>query len=290
MNYFTALVAVLGIASAVISIYEFIKKGFSRPGIAFSVAAVILIVAALVVANLPALTGSQTSNASSLHNPPNSQPVASYTPTQVQSAPTQNPSSVPFPTTPSPSITVGQTLYQADSTWSGWNGTKDWKVNDGLLLNDGTYADYNAGATILAPLQSPTADYSVDLQMQVVSAFTTGTIYPCFYITIRGMDLTNGWQGYAAVVCANLGHGPAIQIVAIDSSNNVFDVLSTTPFDPQNAWHNYRVEAKGTSIKFFVDGGQLLSADDSRYLGAGQIGFLSEYMQVKISSYIITAI
>ena len=290
MNYFTALVAVLGITSALISIYEFIKRGFSRPGVAFSVAAVILIVAAIVVANLPALTGSQTSNASSLQNPPNSQPVLSYTPTQAQSAPTQNPSSAPIPTTPSPSITIGQTLYQADSTWSGWNGTKDWKVNGGLLLNDGTYADYNASATIIAPLQSPTSDYSVDLQMQVVSAFTTGTIYPCFYITFRGTALTNGWQGYAAVVCANLGHGPAIQIVAIDSSNNVFDVLSTTPFDPQNAWHNYRVEAKGTSIKFFVDGGQLLSADDSRYLGAGQIGFLSEYMQVKISSYIITAI
>jgi hypothetical protein len=83
---------------------------------------------------------------------------------------------------------------------------------------------------------------------------------------------------------------PAVQIVAVDSSNNIFDVLSTAPFDPQNAWHSYRVEAKGTTIKFFVDGGLLLSADDSRFLNAGQIGLWSEYMQVKLSSFKITAL
>ncbi len=68
--------------------------------------------------------------------------------------------------------------------------------------------------------------------MQVVSAFTTGTIYPCFYIAIRGTALSNGWQGYAAVICANLGHGPAVQIVAVDSSNNIFDVLVELQFCP----------------------------------------------------------
>jgi hypothetical protein len=47
--------------------------------------------------------------------------------------------------------------------------------------------------------------------------------------------LSNGWQGYFADVCANLGHGPEVQIVAVDSTNNIFDVLSSAPFDPQNA-------------------------------------------------------
>jgi hypothetical protein len=102
--------------------------------------------------------------------------------------------------------------------------------------------------------------------------------------------LSNGWQGYAAVVCANSANGQAVQIVAIDTTNNIFNVLSTAPFDPQNAWHSYRVEVKGTTIKFFVDDGLLLSADDSRFLGAGQIGLLSDYMQVKLRSFKITAL
>jgi len=283
MAFLTALGLLVGLFSGGLSIYEFAKSR-QRPGAVLAIIAISLLVGAFVLGNVSSLFANNNTGVSFTPTTSSPQAGAGSSPTQAQQTPIPTPS-------PTPSIKSGDVLYQSDSTWSGWNGTKDWKVNGGLLLNDGTYADYNANPTIVAPYQSGgIADYAVAIQMQVVSAFTTGTIYPCFYIAIRGTALSNGWQGYAAAICANLGHGPAVQIVAVDSSNNIFAVLSTAPFDPQNAWHSYRVEAKGTTIKFFVDGGLLLSADDSRYLNAGQIGLWSEYMQVKLSSFKITAL
>lgn len=281
MSFLVALGFLVGLISGGLSIYEFAKLR-RLPGAFLGILAVGILLGAFFLGNVSSLIANNGTDVG-LTPTTKSQQTGTGS-SSTQSSPTQPPSQNP---SPAPSGTLP---YQADSSWSGWNGTKDWKVNGGLLLNDGTYAEYNANPTIVAPTQLSTADYAVDLQMQVVSAFRTGTIYPCFYVAIRGTSSSNGWQGYAAVVCANLGHGPAVQIVAVDSTNNVFDVLTTTPFDPQSAWHDYRVEAKGTSIKFFVDGGLLLSADDSRYLNAGQVGLWSEYMQVKLSSFKITAL
>lgn len=286
MSFLTALGLLVGLFSGGLSIYEFAKSR-QRPGTVLAVIAIGLLVGAFVLGNVSSLFVNNNTSVSFTPTVSSQQTATMVSSsTQIQQTPIPTPS--PSPTSP-PS--PGTLLYQSNAQWIGWNGTKDWKVNAGLLLNDGTYADYNANPTIITPYQSGTiADYSVAIQMQVVSAFTTGTIYPCFYIAIRGTALSNGWQGYAAAICANLGHGPAVQIVAVDSSNNIFDILSTAPFDPQNTWHNYRMEAKGTSIKLFVDDGLLLSADDSRYLIAGQIGLWSEYMQVKLSSFKITSL
>lgn len=289
MSFFTALGLLVGLFTGGLSIYEFAKSR-QRPGAVFAIIAIGLLVGAFVLGNVSSLLANKSTDASFTPTTNSQQVGANSSSTQEQQTPTPTPSPTPIPPTPTPSIRPGDVLYQADSTWSGWNGTADWKVSGGLLLNDGTYAGYNASSTIVAPYQSQTADYAVAIQMQVVRPFTTGTIYPCFYITLRGTALSNGWQGYAAVVCANSANGQAVQIVAIDSSNNIFDVLSSAPFNPQTAWYSYRVEMKGTTIKFFVNGGLLLSADDSRFLGAGQIGLLSEYMQVKLSSFKITAL
>lgn len=286
-SFLTALSVILGVVTGFTALYQLIRSHQKR-GTIFILATIVMILLAIFFANLPGTTVTQSSAGTSASTSGNTHVGDGITPTlNPTPTPTPTPSPTPQPT-PTPSLKPGDVLYQAPSTWSGWNGTADWKVNGGLLLNTGTYADYNARVTIVAPYQSQTADYAVDMQMQVVSAFTTGTIYPCFYITIRGKALSNGWQGYTADVCANLGHGPAVQIMAIDSTNNISDILSTTPLDPQHTWHHYRVEAKGTTIKFFMDDGLLLSADDSRYLDPGQIGLLSEYMQVKLSSFKVT--
>lgn len=282
MSFLVALGILVGLFSGGVSIYEFAKSR-QRPGAVLAIIAVGLIVGAFFLGNVSSLSANTSTGTSFTPTASSQQTGTGSSTPQVQQTPTPTPS-------PTPSMKPGDVLYQADSTWGGWNGTADWKVSDGLLLNDGTYADYNAKSTIVAPFQAQTADYAITIQMQVVRPFTTGTIYPCFYITFRGTALSDGWQGYAAVVCANSSNGQVVQIVAIDSSNNIFDVLSNAPFDPQNAWHSYRVEVKGTTIKFFVDGGLLLSADDSRYLGAGQIGLLSEYMQVKLNSFKVTAL
>src|SRR5712692_1314068 len=98
MNYFSALAIVLGLASALISIYEFIKKGSWRPGVAFSVAAVVLLIAAGVVANLPFLSGSRASGVQSIQNSSTSQAGTGVTSTPTQILPTQAPTLSPTPT------------------------------------------------------------------------------------------------------------------------------------------------------------------------------------------------
>jgi hypothetical protein len=88
MNYFSALAIVLGITSALISIYEFIKKGSWRPGVAFSVAAVVLLLAAGIVANVPFLSGRYTSGVPSIQNTSTTQVGTGITPTPTQAVPT----------------------------------------------------------------------------------------------------------------------------------------------------------------------------------------------------------
>lgn len=277
-----SLFTIISLVGSAISIFEFIRlrqRPGSRPqqlALICGGVFIVLFIGSIIFAPIlsPLQVNEHTVNPSPTTNPPTQE--TGVTPASTQAQPTQ----VPTPTPPP----VGTVLYQADQSWSGWNGSGGWKVNGGLLLNDGTYADYNTMPTITAPYQ-PGADYAVEIQMQVVSAMTTGTIYPCLYITARGTSVSNGWHGYAAAICANSANGQAAQINAIDTTNNEYDRLSSIPFNPQNTWHTYRLEVKGTTIKFLVDGGSLLTADDSRFLDGSQIGLRSDFMEVKVSSF-----
>ncbi|HEY6405857.1 MAG TPA: hypothetical protein VIY29_00160, partial [Ktedonobacteraceae bacterium] len=67
------------------------------------------------------------------------------------------------------------------------------------------------------------------------------------------------------------------------------DVLTQTPFDPQNNWHIYRLEAKGTRLRLYVDGGLSLETNDNRYLTGGQMGLKSNYTQLEVSSFKVIA-
>jgi hypothetical protein len=193
MSPWNTFIALVGAAGSLLTIYEFIKARTNKtPGsrqLAFVFGAVTLafILVSVIFANIlsPLLgTGPGITPTQSINTP---QSGIGNTPTQgQQTTPTQVP---PTPTT-IPKPAPDTVLYQAGQSWNGWNGTADWKVSGGLLLNDGTYADYNARSTIVAPYQSQTADYAIDIQMQVVRPFTTGTIYPCFYITLRGTALS----------------------------------------------------------------------------------------------------
>jgi hypothetical protein len=281
----TAVAGAMTLVSGSIAIRDAIK---SYPGPKYRIGWGLTIITLLLTlvflfASLPSLRSADVGNISTpTSNPP--QPSTGSTPVQSTSKPALIPTPTPCPTNPC-------ILYQADSSWSGWNGSGGWKVSGGLLLNDGTYADYQTMPTITAPYQpGGIADYAVVIKMQVVNAMTTGTIYPCLYITARGTSVSDGWHGYADAICANSANGQAAQINAIDTTNNMYDRLNSTPFDPQNAWHTYRLEVKGTAIRFLVDGGALLTADDSKFLGAGQIGLRSDYMEVKISSFNIIAL
>ena len=229
-----------------------------------------------------------------LHNSAqsSSQPALSSSSNTPAPAPTATsfPSPTPVPPTPSPTPQPGPgtVLCQADAShgWNGWNGTSDWKVSNGMLLNDGTNASYYTQPTIVAPCQPQVADYAVEATMQVVSALTTSTVYPCFEITVRGVPSSDAWQGYAAGVCPISSVGA--RIVARDTNND--SPLVSAPFDPGTASHTYRVEVKGTTINLLIDGGLILTKNDNRFLSGGQVGLMCFNMQVNVSSFKIIAL
>lgn len=72
--------------------------------------------------------------------------VAAATPTTPLS-----PTLIPSPTT---QVGPGTVLCQADAStqWNGWNGTSDWKILNGMLVNDGT----TFHGAIVAPCQLQT--------------------------------------------------------------------------------------------------------------------------------------
>ncbi len=198
------------------------------------------------------------------------QPTLASTPTPLPQTPTVGVTPTPIPATPTK--VVGSPLCSADAStqWSGWTGTADWKIFNNMLINDGSNGSYQTAPTIIAPCQLDTvSDYAVEMRMQMVRGNN------CVDITTRGTATGGDWQGYKASVCNGN--------VQITSSNG--DTLTQASFDPTTAWHVYRFEVKGASLKLFVDNGLLLTTSDNRYLMGSQVGIKSFSTQVNISSY-----
>jgi hypothetical protein len=281
MNYISALAVVLGIFSGSLSLYEFIKKKSWRPGVACSIAAAILLVAALVVANLPTPSGSQASGVPPAQSSSTTSSGTGDTPISAQGAPT------PAPTTPTSSIQPGDVLCQADAAhgWSGWNGTPDWKVLNGVLISNGTYNITEGPPTIVAPCPlGGTANYAVEATIQVLK-----NSYPtCFGIDVRGTPTENGWQGYVGTVYVACNNGNNLLAFNIDNMNNAY--LISAPFSPGTGYHTYRVEAQDNQLRFLIDEAQILAVTDNTYTSGVQVGLWSYDAQLNVSSFKIIAL
>ncbi len=203
-------------------------------------------------------------------------PTAGTSPT-VESSPT---------TAPTPGV-----LYQSDwsSGLNGWAGSSDWKVLNGVLLNDGTAGNMMAGPTIVPPYQlGSIADYALEAKIQVVS-YQNGNS-PEFGMALRGTTVSNNWQGYQVGIsyldASSYGGQCYAQITTEDYSN----VLTKTPFDPQKSSHVLRFEAQGNVLKFFIDGGNVLQVTDNKYLTGSQIGLWCYHAELSVTSFKIIAL
>ncbi|HLL78763.1 MAG TPA: family 16 glycoside hydrolase [Ktedonobacteraceae bacterium] len=203
-----------------------------------------------------------------------SQPAPGNTPTQgltITPEPTQ-------PLSPSPSGTLP---YQADASWSGWSGTKEWNILNGMLTNNGS--GYPGQPTILAPVVLSVSDYAVEAKIQVVN--WPRCCYSQFAIVVRASNGSGYWQGYSVGVDLQ---NPSAEISA--HAGDFGSLLGNAPFDPGAGWHTYRVEVKGDTIKLLIDGGVKMSLVDNSYLSGGQVGFWSYEVQLNISSFKIVAL
>lgn len=205
-------------------------------------------------------------------------PAATTTDTTSPASTATTQASTPAPQTALPcTVNVG--------AWT--DGSSDWKVLNGMLLNDGTNGNnpYGSGPSIVAPCQpATTANYAIETKIQVISG-SSG----CFGITVRGNPLTSGWQGYMAGVgsCDYNGLNEAY-IGGPNYSNESSSVQAA--FSPGTSAHTYRVEAKNNTINFYVDNSLLLTLTDNRYLTGAQIGFWDQNIQLQVTSFQVTAL
>lgn len=181
-----------------------------------------------------------------------------------------------------------QTALPCTVNVGAWtDGSADWKVLNGMLLNDGTNGNspFNAGPSIVAPCQpAATSNYAVEAKIQVISG-TNG----CFGFTIRGNPLTSGWQGYMAGVgqCYSNGMNEAY-IGGPGYSNESASVQAA--FSPGTSAHTYRIEAKNNVIKLYVDNSLLLTLTDNRFLDGAQIGLWDQSIQLQVTSFQVTGL
>lgn len=298
MNYLSALAIVLGIVSGVISLYEFLKKGSWRPGVAYSIAAAILLVAAVIVASLPAPsgTGIQASGVSPVQGSPTSPSGTGNTPITTQEAiPTPTPTPQAPTPTPTPLPKPGTVLYQANwsSGMNGWfNGSSQWNTVNGMLVSNSKlyYPDIPDAAATAPYKLDTTPDYAVEAQMQFVSCAYD---HDCgFGVFLRwsgqggyvgGMDAMNYGKGYAGIadihtdhayVCPTCGYSP----------------IKYTDYTPGTDWHTYRVEVKGNDLKLFIDGALVIEVTDNTYLSGGQVGVESYNVQINVRSFKVIAL
>jgi hypothetical protein len=130
--------------------------------------------------------------------------------------------------------------------------------------------------TIVAPYSvEGTNDYSVEAKIKIDGVGNDR----CFFISLRGTVSSNGWNGYKGAVCQNQ---PRIQVNS--------DIIATTLFNVGANWHLYRIEVQGSTIRFFIDGGLILLAEDSRLTTGGQVGLKTYGGQIEVDELKILAI
>jgi hypothetical protein len=100
--------------------------------------------------------------------------------------------------------------------------------------------------------------------------------------------MDDGWQGYipTVYVACNNGNG----LAAIDADNVYNGDLTSAPLNPGSGFHTYRVEVKYNMIRLLVDGAQLLSVTDNRYITGEQVGLWSYDAQLNVSSFKVVAL
>lgn len=200
---------------------------------------------------------------------------ASQTPTDNQGTPVVTPSG--------PAPAPGTILYSAD--WSngmdGWSGSTQWKVNNGMLLSDGTNYDY-----ILTPYQLSTANYKVVAHVKLISV--TGNGDGRFGIVSRVDTSGNGYA--AGLAGVNTGDGnPSSANIGLDwAYSRVLATVNYLP-SPLNDWHTYVMSVQNNQITLLVDGKQLLQTTDNTYLSPGNVGLYCGGSELEISSFQIVA-
>jgi hypothetical protein len=212
-------------------------------------------------------------------------PPVSVTPTSVSSQPGANARLAPATAPQTQKLPCTVNLR----TWT--DGSSDWKVRNGVLLNDGMKSwDGRSGPTIVAPCDATSAaewsstNYAVETKIQVTGSQNQA----CFGIAVRGTSTFSGWQGYKAGVGDCL---EGLDRARVSGPVYPYDSLAkNASFNPGTTIHTYRVEVEDTAIKLSIDGRLVLNVTDTRYLTGAEIGLWCQHVQLAVSSFKVTSL
>jgi hypothetical protein len=264
---------------------SFFRRHFWKITTAGSLVLVLIfaLLAFLLLAKRPA-NGQVTAPPTNNHQVISSQQATNTAQSNTNSPPTAAPTNPAAPaSSPTPQL-QGLPCKVNLSTWT--DGSSDWKVLNGALLDDGTGSwDAGSGPTIVAPCDlGSTANYAVETKIQVTSSQNGA----CFGITGRGTPNSNGWQGYKAGVGDCYG---GLDKARVSGPDYHYDSqIKDASFNPGTSVHTYRIEVKDNTIKFFIDGGLVLNMIDNRYLSGAEIGLWCQNVQLSVTSFQVTAL
>ena len=218
-------------------------------------------------------------------------PSASLTPTAVASG---TDSAVPSPTdtaaaqpqttvTPTPPTeTPGAAASGPPLPWSyvaDWSmGLNGWSKSDGFdvrlehLINDGSVSmdPTRAGPGVQAPFLPPTANYAVEVTVQLVS--------PCSGDVSIG--IVARWDGSGGGYALDITQCQYVILRGYDGWRN----MAKAPWNPTGT-HTYRLELMNDVITVLIDGKPQLKVTDLRFPNAGRVGMWDISTQLIVTSF-----
>lgn len=273
-----AAAAVLGTLAAIRSLIDSIRKNpVSRREITTIIAAFLI---AVVMASLLAAVRGQAGGQSPLGG------VSATGNATATDTATTLPTNTPLPTAtstpPGPPCNPGAVCYTAD--WShginSWGASGDWKVSNGLLVNDGSNLnDCHNTPTLTLPYQPTTSNYSIVVQAQFPNLSGSNS---CFTMFARAGQTNGQPRSYFAFVGGN--GSESICVLNSDNCGNG----SKCCYAAGSAWHTYTLNVKDTNLNLYIDGGLVVSTHDATLLGVmGQIGLANDNDLLYIRSIVV---
>jgi len=144
-----------------------------------------------------------------------------------------------------------------------------------MLVSNGNEQDNDF---IVSPYKPTTADYAVEAQIQFVGAAPPSTtlLFGIFVRSGSNGDVV-GYDGYI--------YGNFAKIRRAADPHTV--ILQQTPYSLETSWHTYRVEAKNSTITFFIDNKQMLQVVDTAYTLPGLVGLFDNNSQINVRSFTV---
>jgi len=186
----------------------------------------------------------------------------------------------------SPSRPASSTLLYA-SSWQhgtlGWSSTghNGWHTVNGQLLFDGA-----GSSAIIAPIRLVNRlNYAVEATIQTTGQhgnYNDGYGFGLVFRAKKGFDVYPHPGAPSALGAGMVQSVAAISGVWVYAEDNK---LASTNFDPGTAWHTYRVEVRGNSIRLLIDGQLACHVKSNQFLGNPRVGLYSIESEIGVGSF-----